>query len=85
MAQILTERAGRPLVSEKDPAVTEAAIKQIVKKAEDKVMNGDAPQVTNKEVSEIVQAVKENPHPVPITSEPAEKIWPSPMTFLWIN
>lgn len=65
MAQILTERASRPLISERNPEIRTEAIKQIVKAAEDKVIRGGKPQITNKEVSEIVFAIKESPKPIP--------------------
>ncbi|MEI2763492.1 DUF5131 family protein [Methanothrix soehngenii] len=66
IAQILSETASRPLISERDKNIRQSAIKQIVKAAENKVIRGEKPQVTNKEVSEIIQAVKETPDPKPI-------------------
>ena len=61
MAEIVSERACRPLISEKSPEVRKEAIQQIVKAAEEKVIDGKRPQVTNKEVSEIVQTIKAKP------------------------
>jgi len=43
MAEIITERACRPLISEKSPEVRNEAIRQIVKVAEDKVIDGKGP------------------------------------------
>jgi DNA-binding ferritin-like protein (Dps family) len=59
MAPELTERASRPLIYEKDPEIRQKAIKQIVKLAEEKVIDGKRPQVTNREVAQIVEAIKE--------------------------
>jgi protein gp37 len=64
-AQIITERASRPLICERDPLVRKEALKQIVRIAEGKITSGNKPQVTNKEVSEIIQSVKERPNPQP--------------------
>jgi protein gp37 len=60
IAQILTENASIPLISERNPIIREEAIKHIVKIVEDKMTCDEKPQVTNKEVSEIVHMVKEN-------------------------
>jgi hypothetical protein len=57
-AKVLTERASRPLVSEKDPEVQREAMQQIVTLAEEKVMDGKKPQVTGREVTEILAEVK---------------------------
>ena len=48
---ILSEGASSPLISEKDPNVRKEAMQHIVTLAEEKVMDGRKPQVTNREVS----------------------------------
>ena len=55
---IISETASRPLVSEKDKKVRKKVIKQIVKKAEQKVIEGCKPTVTGQEVEEILDEVK---------------------------
>jgi hypothetical protein len=60
MAPELTERASRPLISEKDPQIRHKVMEQIVKVAEEKVLDGKRPQVTNREVSQIVESIKES-------------------------
>ncbi|MGB5100892.1 MAG: hypothetical protein WBN94_09895 [Methanothrix sp.] len=52
---ILTEGASRPLHSVKDAETQRKVIQQIVKKAEDKTTAGEKPQLTYKEVDEIVR------------------------------
>jgi protein gp37 len=74
IAQILTETASRPLISEKNPIVREKAIKHIVKIAEDKMIRGEKPQVTNKEVFDIVHMVKEGQVPVKRSEAPIGNI-----------
>ena len=54
----LSETASRPLISEKDPEVRKEAMQQIVTLAEEKVMDGKKPQVTSREVAEILAEVK---------------------------
>ena len=61
MVPELSERASRPLISEKSPEVRKEAIQQIVKATEEKIIDGRRPQVTNKEVSDILDAVKARP------------------------
>jgi protein gp37 len=61
---IVSEGASRPLISEGNKRIRNSAIKQIVKVAEDKIIDGKKPQVTRKEVSEIISAVKEKSSPV---------------------
>lgn len=58
---ILTEGASRPLVSEESPKVKREAVKQIVKLAEEKVIVGTKPQVTENEVKQVVQQIKSKP------------------------
>lgn len=58
VSQILTERACRPLIREKDPEVRREVIKQIVKKSEEKTQSGAKPTVTSKEVKKILSEVK---------------------------
>jgi predicted transcriptional regulator len=58
IACVLTEGASRPLLSEKDPDVVKAAIKQIVKVSEKKVIDGKKPQVTGREVTNIIKDIK---------------------------
>ena len=59
IAPELSEGASRPLISEKDPQIQHEAAKQIVKLAEEKVMDGKKPQVTNREVTQIIESIKE--------------------------
>jgi hypothetical protein len=66
----LSETASRPLVSEKDPEVQREAMQQIVTLAEEKVMDGKKPQVTNREVSEIIGKVKGTPAQEPEPVDP---------------
>ena len=54
----LSETASRPLISEKDPEVRKEAMQQIVTLAEEKVMDSKKPQVTSREVVEILAEVK---------------------------
>jgi hypothetical protein len=69
IAPELSETASRPLISEKDPEIRQKSMEQIVKKAEEKVMDGKKPQVTHREVAQIVAEVKGEPNPEGI-SEP---------------
>jgi len=46
---ILSERASRPLLSEKDEKVKEMVMGKIIKKAEEKIVEGGKPRVTEKE------------------------------------
>ena len=55
IGQILSETASRPLVSIKDPKTRSEVMTQIVKVAEEKLMDGVKPQVTEKEVKTIIQ------------------------------
>jgi len=57
---IITERASSPLISEKDPEIRKEALEQIVKVAENKVMDGERPQVTEKEVTQIIEELKDD-------------------------
>ena len=71
MGNIVSERASRPLISEKSPEVRKEAIHQIVKSAEEKILDGKKPQVTNKEVAQIVREVRgEEPEPDLIAPKP---------------
>jgi len=47
---ILSEGASRPLLSEKDEKVKEMVMGKIIKKAEEKIMEGGKPRVTEMEV-----------------------------------
>jgi hypothetical protein len=68
---VLTEGASRPLISEHDPNVRHKAYTQIVKSAEENVIDGKRPQVTNKEVAQIVREVRgEEPEPDLIAPKP---------------
>jgi ParB family transcriptional regulator, chromosome partitioning protein len=62
MGTILTERSSRPLISEKDPETRQEAIKQIVKVAEEKAMDGVKPQVTENEVRQILDGCNKTAH-----------------------
>lgn len=57
MGAIITERASRPLISIEDPNKRLEAIQQVVKRAEAKKTNGKSPQVTTKEVEDIVRKI----------------------------
>ena len=46
---ILSEGASRPLLSEKDEKVKEMVMGKIIKKAEEKIVEGGKPRVTEKE------------------------------------
>lgn len=71
IGNILSEGASRPLISERDPNVRHEVYKQIVKSAEEKVIDGKKPQVTNKEVAQIVREVRgEEPEPDLIAPKP---------------
>jgi gas vesicle protein len=59
---ILTENASRPLFREKSPEIRKKAVEQIKTVAEEKVMDGRNPQVTEREVAQIVAEVKGEPH-----------------------
>jgi hypothetical protein len=68
---LLSEGASRPLIRESDPAVFGKSMEQIVKYAEEKVIDGKKPQVTNKEVAQIVREVRgEEPEPDLIAPKP---------------
>ncbi len=45
MGNVVSEGASRPLISEKSPEVRKEVIQQIVKSAEEKVIDGRRPQV----------------------------------------
>jgi hypothetical protein len=66
MVPQLSERASRPLISEKDPTICKAVMEQIVKKAEEKILDGQKPQVTNREVAQIVGEIKGSCEPTPL-------------------
>ena len=57
MVSIITERACRPLINIKDPEKRKEVIQQIIKKAEEKKVEDKEPQVTTKEVEEIVHGI----------------------------
>jgi len=63
----LSEGASRPLIQEKSPEVRREVMEQIVKVAEEKVINGKRPQVTNREVCQIIEDIK-GPQEEPIPS-----------------
>ena len=69
IGNIVSEGASRPLISEKSPEVRKEAIHQIVRVAEEKILDGKRPQVTGREVAEIVQAIKA-PEPEFISPKP---------------
>ena len=58
MGGILSERASRPLISEDDQNVVDEVSEKIAKRAEEKVMEGGKPRVTEKEVKEIYEDTK---------------------------
>ena len=58
MGGILSERASRPLISEDDQNVVDEVSEKIAKRAEEKVMEGGKPRITEKEVKEIYEDAK---------------------------
>jgi|GEM_PF-4328481 len=58
---ILTENASRPLVRVESPDTRQKVVEQIVKTSEEKMMGGQHPQVTEREVSQIIAKVKGEP------------------------
>lgn len=57
MVSIITERACRPLINIRDPEKRKEVIQQIIKKAEEKKVGGKEPQMTTKEVEEIIHGI----------------------------
>ena len=77
---IVSEKASRPLFSEKDPEVKKEAMQQIVTLAEEKAMDGKKPQVTEREVKEILSEIKGTPAcPVCQMDEEEEEPEPEPV------
>jgi len=60
MAPELTERASRPLIYEKDPDVRHKAMEQIVKVAEEKLMDGKRPLQIQKSLDQNDQVISCN-------------------------
>jgi hypothetical protein len=55
IAPLLSEGASRPLIREQDPFIKAKAIKHIVKKAEENVMDGKNPRVVGRDVEAIIE------------------------------
>jgi len=58
MVNVISERASHPLISEDDQNTVDEVSEKIVKRAEEKVLEGGKPRVTEKEVKEIYEETK---------------------------